>query len=58
MMELMDQFKMFELHLPYCADGPDCVEGGKYTIDQKMREVSATVDTVKVDDLIDKRNRM
>ena len=58
MQELQDQFKMFELHLPYCADGPDCVEGGKYIIDQKMREVSATVDTVKVDDLIDKRNRM
>lgn len=58
MIELMDQFKMFELHLPYCADGPDCVEGGKFIIDQKMREVSATIDTVKVDDLIDKRNRM
>lgn len=58
MIEMVDQFKMFELHLPYCADGPDCVEGGKYIIDQKMREVSATVDTVKVEELIDQRNRM
>lgn len=58
MQELRDQFKMFELHLPYCADGPDCVEGGKVFTDRKMRESSAHIDTVSYDELTDKRNRM
>ena len=58
MIELMDQFKMFELHLPYCADGPDCVEGGKVFTDRKMRESNAHIDTVSYDDLTDQRNRM
>lgn len=39
MMELRDQFKMFELSLPYPADGPDCVEGGNNVIDSKMKEL-------------------
>lgn len=39
MIELRDQFKMFELSLPYPADGPDCVEGGNNVIDSKMKEL-------------------
>ena len=58
MQELVDQFKLFEMHLPYCADGPDCIEGGIFYINSKIRETSATVDTISADDLIDKRNRM
>ena len=58
MQELNDQFKMFELHLPYCADGPDCVEGAKIFTDRKMRESTSVVDTVPYEDLIDSRNRM
>lgn len=39
MIELMDQFKLFELTLPYCADGPDCVEGGINVINEKIKEL-------------------
>lgn len=31
MQALIEQFKLFEMHLPYNADGPDCIEGA-YTI--------------------------
>lgn len=58
MIELIDQFKMFELHLPYCADGPDCVEGAKVFIDGKMRTANTVIDTVSVNDLTDTSNRM
>lgn len=58
MIELMDQFKMFELHLPYCADGPDCIEGGKFIIDSKIKETTAKIDTISAKDLIDNSNRM
>ena len=39
MIELRDQFSMFELTLPYPADGPDCIEGGINIIEQKTREL-------------------
>lgn len=39
MKELTDQFKLFELNLPYPADGPDCIEGGNRIIDRKQREI-------------------
>ena len=58
MQELVDQFKMFELHLPYCADGPDCVEGGYFIVNSKIRETSAAIDTISAEELQDKRNRM
>lgn len=58
MIELMDQFKMFELHLPYCADGPDCVEGAKFITDSKMRESTVQVDCVTYRELTDTNNRM
>ena len=58
MQEMQDQFKMFELHLPYCADGPDCVEGAKVYMDGKMRSANTVIDTVSVNDLTDTSNRM
>lgn len=30
---------MFEMHLPYNADGPDCIEGGMTIISQKTAEM-------------------
>jgi hypothetical protein len=38
MKELIDQFMLFEKHLPYPADGPDCIEGGWRIIGRKIRE--------------------
>lgn len=58
MQELVDQFKLFEMHLPYCADGPDCIEGGVFIINSKIRETTATVDTISAKDLIDQNKRM
>ncbi len=46
MIELIDQFKLFELTLPYPADGPDCIEGGFHIIDSKMKELEPGV-TIK-----------
>ena len=43
MIELRDQFSMFELTLPYPADGPDCIEGGINIIEQKTRELEPGV---------------
>lgn len=43
MRELVDQFKMFELTLPYPADGPDCVEGGNRAIDSKAGSMEKTM---------------
>jgi len=46
MKELIDQFKLFELTLPYPADGPDCIEGGNRIIDKKQHELQpkSTID--------------
>lgn len=43
MKELVDQFRMFELTLPYPADGPDCVEGGNRAIDRKTGNMEKPV---------------
>jgi hypothetical protein len=43
MQEMCDQFRMFELSLPYPADGPDCVEGGYNMILRKMKELDPGV---------------
>ena len=50
MKELIDQFKLFELTLPYPADGPDCIEGGNRIIDKKQRELQHydTIDRSKI----------
>ena len=46
MKELTDQFKLFDLTLPYPADGPDCVEGGNRVIDMKAGSLEKTI-TIK-----------
>lgn len=43
MQELISQFKLFELTLPYPADGPDSVEGGITMIDGKTMELEPVV---------------
>ena len=39
MKELIDQCKLFEMHLPYPADGPDSLEGGIHILDEKLLEL-------------------
>jgi len=39
MKRLEEQFKLFTLLLPFPADGPDTVEGGKRKIEKKLRDV-------------------
>ena len=50
MQELINQFKLFEMHLPYNADGPDCIEGGITIIGEKTAELQPTV-TISTDEL-------
>ena len=52
MQELIQQFKLFEMHLPYNADGPDCIEGGITILDSKQVEMEPTV-TISYDELND-----
>jgi hypothetical protein len=40
MRELETQFRLFDMHLPYPADGPDCIEGAYQKIKQKMARTS------------------
>ena len=42
---LIDQFKLFDTHLPYPADGPDCIEGGNRILDNKKTEMQP-IDTI------------
>lgn len=42
MQALIDQFKLFEMHLPYNADGPDCIEGAYTLIDEKTAQLEPT----------------
>lgn len=58
MKELLDQFKLFELSLPYNADGPDCIEGGITYIAGKYRESAEIIDTIAAQDMISTTNRM
>ncbi len=39
MIELTEQFKLFELHLPYAADGPDCIEGANRILEKKKEDL-------------------
>jgi DNA-binding cell septation regulator SpoVG len=39
MQRLIDQFKLFDSHLPYPADGPDCIEGGNRVLDNRKMEL-------------------
>ena len=50
MRELIDQFKLFEMSLPYNADGPDCIEGGITIVARKLKSTNTVVDTVSYDD--------
>lgn len=43
MQELINQFKLFEMSLPYPADGPDCIEGGIHILKHKAAELEPTV---------------
>ncbi|GAB6960069.1 hypothetical protein JCM15754A_14040 [Prevotella aurantiaca JCM 15754] len=43
MQELINQCTLFELNLPYPADGPDSLEGGITMLDEKMAEVEPTI---------------
>ncbi len=43
MIELKDQFQLFELHLPYAIDGPDCIEGGKRVLEKKIQAMIAGI---------------
>ena len=58
MKELLDQFKLFEMTLPYPADGPDCVEGAIAEINRRTALDGHYVDTISRDELIDERHRM
>ena len=50
MQELINQFKLFELTLPYPADGPDAVEGGATMVDSKTGELEP-IYTVSLSDM-------
>jgi hypothetical protein len=39
MMRLEQQFLAVEPKLSACADGPDAVEGGKWVIDHKLKQI-------------------
>lgn len=52
MQELINQFKLFEMHLPYPADGPDSIEGGVTILDSKVAEMEPTV-TFSYEDIND-----
>lgn len=51
MIALIDQHKLFEMSLPFPADGPDCLEGGFAIIDSKFRDESAKNDVVSYEEL-------
>ena len=50
MQELVNQFRLFELTMPYPADGPDAVEGGVTMLDVKTAELDPVV-TVSYKDM-------
>lgn len=43
MEEMETQFILFDMGLPYPADGPDCIQGGKRIIDNKQASSDPTV---------------
>jgi hypothetical protein len=55
MIELVEQFKLFELTLPYPADGPDCIEGGNRILDRKQLELQPKITINR--QIITKRNK-
>lgn len=43
MQRLAEQFILFTLQMKFPADGPDCIEGGKRIIDNKLRRMTPPV---------------
>ena len=58
MKELQDQFTLFEMSLPYNADGPDCIEGAITVLDEKLTDLDSVIDTYSQEDLRTNSNRM
>lgn len=58
MKELLDQLKLFEMTLPYPADGPDALEGAIAEVNRRTMTDTALVDTLSRNDLIDQSSRM
>ena len=58
MIELLDQFKLFEPTLPFPADGPDCLEGAVAEVKRRTQMEAARVDVITRGDLIDSNSRM
>ena len=58
MKELRDQFTLFDLSLPYPADGPDCIESAIVIIDEKMRSCKAVIDTIDFNSVSSNDNRL
>ena len=56
MVELREEFTLFEEGLPYHADGADCIQGAKAKIDAKFFSDEG-VTSIKVADLKNARNR-
>lgn len=57
MQALIDQHKLFEMSLPYPADGPDCLEGGITITDSKMAEESAKTDIIPLSDFVSQNKK-
>lgn len=57
MRELIEQHKLFEMSLPYPADGPDCLEGGFTVLDRKLREECAHSDTISFNEITSQNNK-
>lgn len=57
MQALIDQHKMFEMSLPFPADGPDCLEGAFSVLDNKLREESAHSDTISFNEITSQNNK-
>ena len=55
MLELREQFLLFDLSLPYPADGPDSIEGGIRALDDKLRAFEPTL-TIPVDEIRSNNN--
>ena len=58
MIELLDQFKLFEPTLPFPADGPDCLEGAIAEVKRRLQLEIFKMDTISRGDLIDRSSRM
>ena len=58
MKELLDQFKLFEMTLPYPADGPDCIEGAIAELNRRTAIESAQIDNISYEDLVDSSQRL